>query len=290
MALWPRWVEALNLPESPLHLDTPLIQLAGSADEAERMSSLAADRPQSGLRFMASDGLCEADPPWPQTGHGAMLSNLDGRVDPLRLMTALRRELRALNVELRPTHVINLQRLTAARGSRWHLTFSDGGSDQVDHVVICLALGSARLLQPLGHDRPMDAVLGQVLELRLNHSTRWSEWPAVLTCGGINLIPIGPDRLWLGATLEPGQSADPSAVKALHQLNNLAPEWLMNAQIVGQWHGLRARPCGRPAPLLEQLEPGLLLASGHYRNGVLLAPATAEWVKQQIDNAMITDS
>jgi glycine/D-amino acid oxidase-like deaminating enzyme len=27
----------------------------------------------------------------------------------------------------------------------------------------------------------------------------------------------------------------------------------------------------------------LLLASGHYRNGVLLAPASAEWVVQQIE-------
>jgi len=34
--------------------------------------------------------------------------------------------------------------------------------------------------------------------------------------------------------------------------------------------------------LLDVLEPGLILASGHYRNGVLLAPATADWVCQQI--------
>jgi glycine/D-amino acid oxidase-like deaminating enzyme len=40
---------------------------------------------------------------------------------------------------------------------------------------------------------------------------------------------------------------------------------------------------GRPAPLLESLAPGLLLAGGHYRNGVLLAPATAEWVVQQLE-------
>jgi D-amino-acid oxidase len=27
----------------------------------------------------------------------------------------------------------------------------------------------------------------------------------------------------------------------------------------------------------------LLLAGGHYRNGVLLAPASAEWVCQQVE-------
>jgi glycine/D-amino acid oxidase-like deaminating enzyme len=53
--------------------------------------------------------------------------------------------------------------------------------------------------------------------------------------------------------------------------------------VVRQWQGLRPRPLGRPAPLLECLAPGLLLAGGHYRNGVLLAPASAEWVVEQIE-------
>jgi len=33
----------------------------------------------------------------------------------------------------------------------------------------------------------------------------------------------------------------------------------------------------------SSLEPGLLLTSGHYRNGVLLAPATAAWVLEQLE-------
>ena len=40
----------------------------------------------------------------------------------------------------------------------------------------------------------------------------------------------------------------------------------------------------RPAPLLEHLEPGLLLASGHYRNGVLLMPASAEWIAAELNH------
>jgi glycine/D-amino acid oxidase-like deaminating enzyme len=45
---------------------------------------------------------------------------------------------------------------------------------------------------------------------------------------------------------------------------------------------------GRPAPLLEQPLPRLLLLSGHYRNGILLGPASAEWAAQQIEDAMAT--
>ena len=84
--------------------------------------------------------------------------------------------------------------------------------------------------------------------------------------------------------MEPG--AGPADAQALGQLRNLggeAPAWLRNAEVIRRWQGLRARPEGRPAPLLEQLEPGLLLASGHYRNGVLLAPASAAWAAGQIE-------
>nr|WP_231856371.1 FAD-dependent oxidoreductase [Synechococcus sp. MIT S9508] len=289
MALWPAWVEELNHPESPLHLDTPLIQLAGSADEAQRMQQLADSRLCSGLQFIANDRLDEADPVWPQAGHGAMLSERDGRVDPLLLLKALRRSLIQHNVERRATNVVELRRPGSGTRRQWRLITAEGRNESVDLVVICSALGSIQLLQSLGHQRPMDAVLGQVLELQLNRPAKpWSGWPAVLTCGGINLIPHGHDRMWIGATLEPGVNADPAATETMKRLNELAPSWLDDAQLLGQWHGLRARPRGKPAPLLEEIEPGLLLASGHYRNGVLLAPATAEWVSQHIHKELLT--
>ena len=112
---------------------------------------------------------------------------------------------------------------------------------------------------------------------------------------GLNLVPRpdldGGRRCWLGATLEPGEHADATA---LAQLRGWGAEpgptpadrelaWLAEARVVRQWQGLRCRPVGRPAPVLEQLEPGLLLVSGHYRNGVLLAPASAEWACSQIE-------
>ena len=71
----------------------------------------------------------------------------------------------------------------------------------------------------------------------------------------------------------------------MRNLEDSAPEWLRNATVLEHWSGLRARPVKRPAPLLERLEPGLLLATGHYRNGVLLTPATGEWVEQNLEQS-----
>ena len=289
MALWPDWVAELNHPSTPLALETPLIQLAGSHEEAERMRQLAAARTQAGLQFLDEQALEPAPTPWPRLGYGALLSNRDGRVDPLHLLHALRRAFLAQGGELKPTTVQHLDRSDAGQEGRWRVITAESDPLVVDAVVICSALGSSQLLEPLGHQRPMEAVLGQVLELkRQDPQLSWEHWPAVLTCGGVNLIPHGNRHLWLGATVEPGTEANPALLPAMQSLNNQAPLWLQDAEVIGQWHGLRARPQGRPAPLLEQLEPSLILASGHYRNGVLLAPASAEWVGQQIAASILT--
>ena len=66
-------------------------------------------------------------------------------------------------------------------------------------------------------------------------------------------------------------------------LKKTAPKWMKNAKVTREWSGIRARPINEPAPLLKNLEPGLLINTGHYRNGILLAPACAEWVGLNIE-------
>jgi D-amino-acid oxidase len=289
MELWPQWVEKLHHPDTPLQLDSPLIQLASSPLELERMQSLAKQRRELGLESFGSESteaLQTSDQiPWPNPGHGGLHSQNDGRIDPLALQRALRRSLKAEKVALLQASVTKLHRPNPGDRKLWRLELSTGHNTHCDVVVICTALDSSLLLQPLGHEFPMEAVLGQVLDLQVSASAKaWDHWPAVLVCNGINLIRHGDNRLWLGATLEQGEEPSAEEPSIMRRLDGLAPNWLQQAEVLNQWHGLRARPSGRPAPLLEVLETGLILASGHYRNGVLLAPATADWVGQQIVN------
>ena len=280
MELWPQWADALRTQDAPLTLHTSLVQLAASEQEASLQRHLAEQRLELGLTFLPAASLQQEHPDWPSCRYGALRSAQDGRVDPLLLQDALRRHLRQLNVALEATTVEQLERSQ----SGWVLHLANGTPLAAQQVVVCSALASQALLTPLGHARPMEPVLGQVLQLQMASAQALSNpWPAVLVSHGVNLVRHGADQLWLGATLEPGTDPDAAAAAMLRTLEGDAPSWLGQCKEVGRWHGLRARPSGRPAPLLEVLEPGLILATGHYRNGVLLAPATAEWVSGQIN-------
>ena len=87
----------------------------------------------------------------------------------------------------------------------------------------------------------------------------------------------------IGATIEKGTKANLIDKQEMLNLKNTAPKWMTNAKVSHEWSGIRARPINEPSPLLKELEPGLLINTGHYRNGVLLAPACAEWIGLQIE-------
>ena len=279
MELWPKWIETLQAHQPDLELHPGLLQIAEDERTAERMESLAAQRVDLGLQMVANTDLVAV---WPTAKHGGLHSRHDGRVDPILLQLALRQALAKQSVELNAAQVIRLER----DHKHWRLHRANGDSSIHDVVVLCTALSSDVLLEPLGHARPMTPVLGQALSLQLTTGpTSWRNWPAVLVDQGFNLIPTAPGRLLLGATVEAGDRASDEPLALMRNLNKRAPDWLRLATVIEQWNGLRARPVNRPAPLLEQLEPGLIVATGHYRNGVLLTPGTAEWVATAIEQA-----
>ena len=277
MELWPQWVEALQAHQPDLKLHQGLLQIAEDEQAAERMAALAAQRGDLGLTMVTNADL---EAVWPTASDGGLHSLQDGRVDPLLLQLALRLALAEQSVELNPTAVVQLER----NNHHWCVHRANGDRSVHDVVVISTALNSDVLLEPLGHARPMKPVLGQALALQLQTGpTTWTNWPSVLVDQGFNLIPTEPGRLLLGATVEPGDRSSDDPLALMRSLNERAPEWLRSATVVGHWSGLRARPVDRPAPLLEELEPGLILASGHYRNGVLLTPGTAEWIATELE-------
>ncbi len=63
---------------------------------------------------------------------------------------------------------------------------------------------------------------------------------------------------------------------------------LADAPLDATWAGLRPDTPDH-LPVLGELRPGLVVASGHFRSGIMLAPVTAEIVHELLDGRRTRD-
>lgn len=304
LALWHRWIPQLEAEaRQPVKRQWGLTVLGHGRNEADRLQTLIHQRRKQGVNLtwhpatelvQRSPGLASRDL------QGGLWSPRDGRLDPASLLAALAIAAERRGVQRCRARVTGLRRRP---NSGWQLKLEPSFRHlDVAVVVLCNGLAATSLAnaaQPCCEAAPapgtscaeqavpaMEPVLGQAAELH---------GPEIASAGlsgpvvwqGVNLVPVDHETLWLGATVEPGQRGNGCTSSFNHMLglHGTAPDWLAQATIRRRWQGVRARPVGRVAPLLEQLAPGLLLTAGHYRNGILLAPATAWWTADQLNLA-----
>ncbi len=161
--------------------------------------------------------------------------------------------------------------------------------ENFDRLIVCAGLGSAAVTASLNQLVDIRPVLGQALHLRSAKPLGNPDFSPVITCDDVHIVPLGNQEFWVGATVEFSENGGEIQANAdmlaqvMARASSLCPA-LAFASIIRKWSGLRPRPEGRPAPIIETL-PGndrILIASGHYRNGVLLAPATARSIREMI--------
>jgi glycine oxidase len=133
---------------------------------------------------------------------------------------------------------------------------------------------------------PVEPVRGQIVEL-----ADARPFPTVLESEDVYLVPRA-DRVLVGATVErTGFRKEVTAAGVARLLTAafaLAPS-LETAQLSDAWSGLRpGTPDGLPL-IGESPIPGLYLAAGHFRNGVLLAPITALRVADLVTGVAVND-
>ncbi len=120
---------------------------------------------------------------------------------------------------------------------------------------------------------PVEPVRGQIVELADDAGLS-----TVLESEEVYVVPRSDGRLLVGATVErTGFVKEITAAGVAALLASaiaLAPS-VANARVTGAWAGLRpGTPDGLPL-LGESPVRSLILAAGHFRNGILLAPLTA---------------
>ena len=147
-------------------------------------------------------------------------------------------------------------------------------------VILCMGAWTPVFSTWLGADYslPIEPVRGQILSL----TSPQSGLRSTVTGPGVYLVPRRDGQVVVGATEERVGFDCRVTADGLAQLLAAAAQLLPvlgNCTFRSAWAGLRpATPDRLPVIGAVPGSEGLLLAAGHYRNGVLLAPITARLV------------
>lgn len=250
-----------------------ILNLYRSPEAAPKSRSLIEIRKEQGLelQWLESADISERFPHW--QADGGLFSPDDRAVHPVQLVTAL---VAAASLEGVKFH--------------WNTSIKSLQDVSSDHIVVTAGVGSNQLLaEILGKSDLLQAVGGQALLVEVPHLNLLEVVHFENEDGSdVNVVPLGDNLYWLGATVEFEYDQLPRVANE-ELLLNQAITWcplFENAKILQTWVGDRPRPQGARAPILGFVPnyPRILLATGHYRNGVLMAPVTAEITRDLLLN------
>ncbi|GAB4348936.1 MAG: FAD-dependent oxidoreductase [Cyanophyceae cyanobacterium] len=291
------------------HNEHGLLKLCGPDDDLAQWEKLAAQRKEQGwpLEVLGTDAIAGT---YPQVSMGALggvafgiYSPQDWQVQPISLLTALVSGARHHGVKFSfGTTVTALH--PQGDSIRVELADAEKGATPLapigaDWLVVAAGLGSSAIAATVEDPAPLtlQPVLGQAARLQLERPMAMRE-PAI-TGDDVHVVPLGGGGYWVGATVEFVELNEGDATTAptpdpdrwqtvLEAAIALCPD-LASATMTQTWSGLRPRPVGQPAPIIQPLAScdRIWLATGHYRNGVLLAPATAEAIATALRQAAV---
>jgi glycine/D-amino acid oxidase-like deaminating enzyme len=288
---WVPHLEALTGHKIPFN-QQGILRLCFVGEDLERWQTLAQIRQQQGWKLEICDrAFLAAHYPHLSLDRviGAVYSPDDRQIDPTALTQALVLAAQHQGATIHfKTQVETIMPLAA----KIRIDTSQGAIE-ADWLVIAAGIGATALTKTFPQPIDIRPVLGQAVRIKLPTPLGRPHLQPVITGEDVHLVPLGADEYWIGATVEfPNdgknlaelpQPGSEQLRTVMQQAIALCPA-LESATILHQWYGLRPRPEGRPAPIIEALPgyPQIILATGHYRNGVLLAPATAHLVREII--------
>ena len=150
---------------------------------------------------------------------------------------------------------------------------------------MCNSLKAVELLDGLSHKIKLKPVLGQAIEVDINYEeVNLLKLPKQFNINGKNIIPKSKNKLIIGSTDEYSTMPEEHIFEKLTNFLDKTPSWLAKGKVSKRWFGIRSRPDGEPSPIMKNLEDGLMICTGFYKNGILLAPACSKWVANEIKN------
>jgi glycine oxidase len=289
--IWPEFAAELERAsgEEVGLLQTGTLVLARDEDEVRELERQIAFRESLGLRTTRLRGseAREREPGLAPTMRLALEAPEDHSVDPRLVLVALRRACERVGVELRERVPVTSVELDDAAMRVTGVALESGERVSARQVVIAAGAWSGGLSGiPAEASVPVRPVKGQILRLRDPAGPGLLE--RVVRFQGGYLVPRADGRYVLGATVEERGFEWHATAGGVYELLREAHEvvpGVSELQIEELSVGLRP---GTPdnVPVIgrggSQSLTGLIWATGHHRNGILLAPLTAELVVETL--------
>jgi glycine oxidase len=288
-ARYPEWVRAVS-QESGSHIDfgaRGLLNLALTEEAATMLQSRRDWQARLGLRgdWLTGREACSLEPALREGLPGALLLPDEARVDSAALTRAL-----AIAAVHHGARIEDHTEVTSLlfRGGRVAGVVAGNRRHTAEQVVIAAGAWSSRIEgMPFPSDW-IEPARGQIVAVRRQAPIGHILYTHL---GGEHatsayLTPRGEDELLLGATVEHAGFDPQVTVGGLTQIlaavAGFAPR-IAAAPVVRLAAGLRPEPRDG-LPLIGPLArlPGLIMATGHFRQGILLAPVTGEMIAETI--------
>jgi glycine oxidase len=288
-SLWPDFAAGLE-QASGLSVDLRregTLLLALTADDQKRLHHHLAFQQGLGLplEWISAAEVRRREPHLAAAIAGAIWSPEDHQVDNRKLAAALRIAAERAGATIREHTPV--ERIIVANGRSSGIALADGAEIPADVVVLAAGAWSRAIAGlPPALRPPVRPVKGQMIALAMDVPLI----SHVVWAPGVYLVPRNDGRLLLGATVE--EKGFDTALTAGGVLSLLEAAWralpaIEELPVAEMWVG--HRPGSRDdAPILGPGPvEGLVYATGHHRNGILLAPVTANAVARLVLDGVV---
>ena len=283
LELWPKWIAFLQKFNNGLNIEKPLIQLTTNEEKFKKLKKFIYETNDKNLGILEKDSIFikNINKAFETKNIKGIISFKDGRINATSLLKTLDKYLKYKKINFLEDEIIKIRKSK----SHWISITKNNEEIQSDMIIVCNSLKSIDLIDKIYHHIKLKPVLGQAIKVDINGAEiDLLSLPKQFNINGKNIIPISKNKLIIGSTDEYSTEPEENTFEKLTNFLDKQPTWLMKGKISKKWYGIRSRPEGEPSPIMKKIEDGLIVCTGFYKNGILLAPACSKWVANEIKN------
>ncbi|EPD50553.1 glycine oxidase ThiO [Paenisporosarcina sp. HGH0030] len=259
-----------------------MLKVAINEQEQQEYKRFIAIQRQSGDQadWLTGEEVREKEPALSQDIIGAMLLDKDGHVEAPQLTLGLLKSAAVLGVVIKEYVEVYDFQFTKERVTG---VVTSEGDFTSENVIVAGGAWSKKLLSKTGIQLETHPVKGECFSIVTHRPLLTS----TIFSHGCYLVPKKGGRIIVGATVKPRTFNPKVTIEGISFLMENAKKLMpsiLEAELEQTWAGIRPQTAdGYPYLGEHPVYKGLFIATGHFRNGILLSPITGEIISDLVE-------